>query len=214
MLAPVKLIIAHSHPLFGSILQNILQSRADFHIVGQAATAADLVETATALQPHVVIADIALPGMEDFTALQKLAACCKEVKVIISWGYHHHEHTISAAITAICAGYIIHDAPPAEYFFAIKQVMKGKVFYCSQTEKFRNAQKKAGNSEDLLHEITSEKYFMVIYCIWIGFTSKETAIATSLTESTINTYRKRFKNIIGSRSIAALESFMKKNKIM
>lgn len=213
MLVPITLIIAHHHQVFRTILQNIFQSQPGIRIIAQCATAVHLVETSIALQPQVIIADVALPGMEGLATLQKLEEGCKESKVILSWRYCD-KHIINEAIAAQCAGYIVQDTPPAEYFFALKQAMKGNVFYCSQTERLRNALKKAGEAIASEEEILSEKYLMMAYCLWIGFSTKETAIATSLTESTINTYRKKLKKVLGSGSVAALESFMKKNKIM
>jgi hypothetical protein len=52
------------------------------------------------------------------------------------------------------------------------------------------------NAPAAAQEITGEKYFLIAYCIWIGFSNKETAMAASFTESTIITCRKKFKNIL------------------
>ena len=209
MREPVTLLIAHNQPFFRQILQNIFQSQAGFTVIGEVTTAAGLLETAPVLQPDFIIADIALRGMGGFATLQKLVSRCREVKVIISWGYPD-EQTITAAMSADFAGYIAHNASPGEYLIAIKQAMKGEVFYCRQTEKLMDAQNVApGSSPQLLNE----KYCLLIYCIWMGYSSKETAIATDLKESTVNTYKKRVKNLVGSGSLAALESFMKKKGI-
>jgi two-component system, NarL family, nitrate/nitrite response regulator NarL len=116
-------------------------------------------------------------------------------------------------IDAGCAGCIVHDASPIEYSTAILQVMKGKAFYCRQTEKVLHAHKKnKGNGADL-PEVLSKKYKVVLSCLWRGFNSKEAAVATGLTKKTIDTYRKNLRKIIGSLSAAALENFMRENGI-
>ena len=208
MIGHITLIIAHNHYLFRTILQNIVQSYAGFCVLAHVDTAAGLLEKTKELAPDVIIADIALTDMEESKALQMLSANCARSRVIISWSYDD-EHRVMQAIAEPCAGYIVHDAAPAEYVFAIKQAMKGEVFYCTQTQKLAGRQNiepaPAAPSEKL-----NEKQLMILYCIWLGFISKEIAIATSLTENTINTYRKKFKAISGSRSIAALERFMRK----
>ena len=86
----INLLIAHSHPVFMVILQNILRSYRGFQIIGKASNAADLLKAATALKPDVIIADIELPGMKDFAALQKLAIHCRYSKV-----FFHGTTTIS-----------------------------------------------------------------------------------------------------------------------
>jgi DNA-binding NarL/FixJ family response regulator len=202
----VTVIIAHSQPHFRHILKNIVQSKEAFRVVGEAANAAELLQATAKLQPDVIIADIALPGMEGFALLRQLAGCCKQAKVIISWRYHD-EPVVNEAIAAGCAGCMVHDAPFGDYAVAIKEVMKGNVFYCKQTENLVKAQANACKALRLLNE----KQMALIHCTWIGFDSKETSVATQYKESTVKTYRKRFKNIIGSRSIAAFENFIKKH---
>ena len=209
----INLLIAHSHPVFLVILQNILRSYQGLHIIGKATTAAGLLQAASILKPDVIIADIALPGMEDFTPLQKLAVSGSQVKVLLSWR-RHQQAVINEAMSAGCAGCIIHDATPAEYYLAIKQAVKGEVFYCSHTEKVINSNKNLHNAEDTSAEILSEKHTIMLYCMWLGYNSKEIAIAMGLSKETIDTYRKRLKKIIGSPSFSALEGFMKKNGII
>lgn len=204
----INLIIAHSHPVFLVILQNILRSYQGLHIIGKATNAAGLLHAAITLNPDVIIADIALPGMKGITALQKLAISRGGAKVILSW-QHSHQRVINKAIDAGCAGCIIRDANPADYHLAIKRAMKGEVFYCNQTEKVISARAKGLRTHAAALEIQGEKYSILLHCIWLGYTIKETAVATGLTIETIYTYRKRLKKIFGSLSAAALESFIK-----
>ena len=207
---PVKLIVAHGHPVLRGILNNILLSVQGVDVIGEASTADSLLETATAMQPCIIVADISLVAAEQFAVLDKLVACCKDVKVIISWRYRDEAY-LKAAMDAKCAGYISHDASPGEYSVAIKDAMKGKVFYCRQTEKLKTLSDNMQDTGALFTEILSEGYYMMIFCRWLGFSNKETAVATGLSKETIDTYRKKFNNAIGSRSVAALVSFMRKN---
>ena len=89
MIVVINLIIAHSHPHFLFMLQNIIRSYQGFRVVGKTGNYADLMQMATALKPDVIIADIELPGMKGFTALQQLMADLNQPKIILSWRYHH-----------------------------------------------------------------------------------------------------------------------------
>jgi len=209
----INLIIAHSHPHFLFMLQNIIRSYQGFRVVGKTGNYADLMQMATALNPDVIIADIELPGMSGFTALQQLVADLNQPKIILSWGYHHQPF-ISEAIAAGCAGCIIHDANPAEYHLAIKQAMKGEVFYCSQTERVMNGIKNLPGTGNVPAQILSETQFKIMYCIWLGYNSKGIALAMDLTKETVDTYRKALRKIVGSLSSAALYSFLKNNGLV
>jgi DNA-binding NarL/FixJ family response regulator len=207
------LIIAHSHPHFLLILQNIIRSCQGIRIIGKVTNFTDLLHAAATLKPDIIIADIALPGMKGFTALQQLATGPHPAKLILSWRYID-KPVLTEAIEAQCAGYIILDAPPLDYLFALRQVIKGKVFYCIQTEKLRNQQKNADGAIIPEEKLLTEKYFLMAYCLWLGYTNKEIAIALELTKDTVETYRKVLRKMIGSGSIAALENFIIRNKIM
>lgn len=213
MTAIINLIIAHSHPHFLLILQNIIRSYQGFRVVGKAGNFADLMQMATTLKSDVIVADIALPGMRGFTALQELMVALNQPGIILSWS-HHHQPVINEVIAAGCAGCIIHDANPAEYLRAIKKTIKGEVFYCSQTERVIGANIQGRDAIAAIPENFNKKYDILLHCIWLGFTIKETAVATELTKETVYTYRKRLKKIFGSLSAAAIHSYLKKNGIV
>ncbi len=202
MLTHITIIIAHHHHFFRIILQNILQSYTGLCVLANVDNKADLLEKTKELSPDVIIADIALPGMEESTGLQKLMADCNKAKVIVSWRYHH-EHKVKKAMKADCAGYIAHDAVPPEYFFAIKQAMKGKVFYCSGSQKLTSHENARPGNTPPDKQLT-KKQLLILYSISLGFTNREIAIATGLTEHTVYTYRKKFKDILRPNSSAAL----------
>ena len=143
-----------------------------FASVGKASNFCDLVATATHLKPDVIIADIALPGMKELITLQKLAADCGQAKIILSL-QHRHLPVISKAIEAGFAGYIMHNAKAAEYDTAIRQAMKGGIFYCSQAEKIINTGKNEGNTGITPGRKVSKTQCTLLYCLWIGFNSKE-----------------------------------------
>jgi DNA-binding NarL/FixJ family response regulator len=87
------------------------------------------------------------------------------------------------------------------------------VYYCSQTARFHTPLKNAF-TEPELEQLHSENYKLLILCAWLGYTCKEAALGTGLTESTVETYRKRFKQFLGSRSSAAFAEFMKRNGML
>ena len=209
----INLIIAHGHPHFLFILQNIVRSYQGFRIIGKATKLADLLNATTTLRPDVIIADIALPGMKGFTALQKLAVTCGQAKIILSL-QHHHLPVISKAIDTGCAGCIMQDANPAEYSLAIKQAMEGKIFYCRQAEKVINAPKNLAGAGNAVARMLSPVQCRVLYCIWLGYNSKEIAVALQLSKDTVDTYRKALRKIVGSGSISAIERILKENEMI
>lgn len=166
-------------------------------------TAKGLLEKIKELQPDVVLAGLDLKGMADVAAWQKLLSQCGKTKMVISWR-HRDAAKIPAMILAAQTGYIAWDASPAEYVYAVKQAVKGKESYCRQTQILRDSANRAGT----FAKNPDAKSLEILFCIWMGYSNKETAMATGLKESTVKSYRKKLKSIMGFRGAAGLENMM------
>ena len=208
MIGHITLIIAHNHHIFQAILHNILQSCAGICVLAKVDTAAGLLEKTKELSPDVVLAELALPGMADVDAWQKLVDHCGKTKVVVSW-HHHDADKIPGMMRASCAGYIARDASPVEYVYAVKQAAKGKEFYCTQTQKLRGGTNEIATFAKSL----DDKWWRMLYCIYMGYSNKETAMATGLKESTVKSYRKKLKSSTGFRSVAGLEKMLNELKM-
>ncbi|MGN6341127.1 MAG: LuxR C-terminal-related transcriptional regulator [Ginsengibacter sp.] len=152
-----------------------------------------LPEKVKALQPDVVLAELELKGMKDMAAWQMLAVGCDKTKVVISWR-HRDADKIPAMVRASRAGYIARDASPAEYLYAVKQAARGTVYYCGQTQRLRESGKEAMNFIKNL----DDTWLRILYCICMGYSNKEIAMATGLKENTVKSYRKKLKSSTGS----------------
>jgi DNA-binding NarL/FixJ family response regulator len=204
MIGHITLIIAHNHLIFRAILHHILQSYAGICILARVDSAVELLKKTKELAPDVVLVELGLPGMADVAAWQQFVAHCGNAKVVVSW-HHSDADKIPGMMRASCAGYIARDASPAEYVYAVKQVAKGKEFYCTQTQKLRGSTNEIANFAKSL----DDKWLRMLYCICIGYSNKETSAATGLKENTVKSYRKKLKSITGFRSVAALEQMLK-----
>lgn len=204
MIGHITIIIAHNHHIFQAILHNILQSCAGICILAKVDTAAALLEKTKELKPDVVLAELSLPGLADVEAWQKLVAHCGETKVVVSW-HHDDADKIPGMMRASCAGYIARDAPPVEYVYAVKQAAKGKEFYCSQTQKLRGSI----NEIAAFAKSLDDKWSLMLYSIYMGYTNKDMATATKLKENTVKSYRKKLKSITAFRSVSALEKMLR-----
>jgi DNA-binding NarL/FixJ family response regulator len=203
MIPHITIIIAHNHHIFRVILQKILQSCAGIFVLAKVDTAEGLLAKIKELEPDVVLAGLELKGMNDMAAWQNLLSQCGKTKVVISWP-HHNAEKIPAMMRASRAGYIAWDASPAEYVYAVKQAVKGRECYCNQTEKLRDSLKEANSFTKNL----DDTWLRMLYCISMGYSNKEIAMATGLKESTVKSYRKKLKSITGFRSVAGLEWLM------
>ena len=202
MSTPIKLIIAHNHYVFSDILHNIVESHAGIGVVARMDNGKALLEKVKELQPDVVLAGLELKGMPDKAAWQKLAAGCDKTKLVISWR-HQDADKLPAMIRALHAGYIARDASPIEYLYAVKEAAKGKAYYCSQTQLRQSLNGAASFAKSL-----DDTWLRMLYCICMGYSNKEIAMATRLKENTVKSYRKKLKSTMGYRSVAGMERML------
>lgn len=203
MATHITLVIAHNDRVFRSILQNILQSYAGFCVLAQVDTAESLFEKINELQPDVAVVGLDLNGMDDGPAWEKLSAGCGKTKIIISWRWHHAAK-IPELMRNPYAGFVAWDASPADLVYAVKQAVKGIGSYCSQTQiLLSKPEQMTGFAQNL-----DDTWLRMLYCIWMGYSNKDTAIGTELKENTIKSYRKKLKGVTGFRSVGTVEGWL------
>ena len=205
MSAPVTVLIAHSQPQVRLIWRAVLSPHCGrYHIKGEAATTDELLHAAACLQPDVVLMDAGIAGKCIAATAQQVRACAANAKLLICWQYCHER--LVQQIPGLPVAYLAEDAPPVEMLFAIKELMRGNIYHCRQTERLLSPQCAVNR--------LPEKYRQLLWCMRQGHTAKDMAMATGLKPSTVRGYVKEIYALIGSRSMGALESFMKKEGIL
>jgi two-component system chemotaxis response regulator CheB len=70
----VRVLIVDDSPVARAVLKNVLESDADIHVVGMAATGYEAVEMTATLRPDVVTMDLVMPGMDGMKATEEIMA--------------------------------------------------------------------------------------------------------------------------------------------
>ena len=68
----VRVLIADDHPLFREGMRGRLDRVADIAVVGEAASGDEAVELARELEPHVILMDIKMPGLNGIEATREI----------------------------------------------------------------------------------------------------------------------------------------------
>ena len=160
-------------------------------IVGEAESGAEALVAVQALQPDVVIMDVAMPGMNGIEATRRI----KEISpstVILALTMHEDEQYFFEMLNAGAAGYIPKRAAPDDLISAIRVVNEGNVFLHATLAKFlmnevvgRGAQSPAASEND---ELTSRE-LEVLTLIAEGLTSREIAQRLVISHKTVDRHR-------------------------
>jgi DNA-binding NarL/FixJ family response regulator len=119
----ISVLVADDHRLFAQALEAILATDDRIEVAGHAGDGAEAVKLALALQPDVVLMDIAMPVMDGFQATKQIRKHRPHACVLMLTGSNSRVD-VDRAREAGAAGYVTKDRIAAELIEAILEVVK------------------------------------------------------------------------------------------
>jgi len=120
----VSVLICDDHPLFRQGLRRLLETVAEYTVVGEVERADAVVGAVRALRPDVVVLDVELPGGSGIGAVEALRAEGAAARVMMLSGFSDPTR-VRAALRSGASGYVLKNAPPEEIIEAIRRVAGG-----------------------------------------------------------------------------------------
>ena len=117
----VRVLIADDHLLFGEALEAILESDLRIEVVGHARDGEEAVERALALEPDVVLMDIAMPVIDGVEAMERILEKHRRARILVLTGSNSRSD-VARARAAGAAGYVTKDRIAAQLIEAILDV--------------------------------------------------------------------------------------------
>ncbi len=121
---PIKVIIIEDFKLTRVGLRCALNSNPDINVIAECEDADNGVKLIERLQPHVVLMDLGLPGMNGIEAMLKLRENNHEMK-IITLTSHDREEEVIAALSSGANAYCLKDIDPGKLAEVIRDVYAG-----------------------------------------------------------------------------------------
>ena len=199
---PIRILIADDHTIVRDGLRMILESQSDFRITGEAVTGREAVILAETLEPDVIIMDISMPELNGIEAARMISERIPKTRIIILSMHHTQEH-VFRAIQAGASGYILKESAGSHVVTAIRTVMKGLQYFCEGVD---TPQKTSAGAQSPINSL-SQRELEVLQLVVEGKTSVEIAELLSLSPKSIETYRSRLMQKLGTNNIPALVKF-------
>lgn len=197
----MTLLIADHHALFREALRALVEREADFEVVGEATSAADVLRRVQELDPDLLVLDLAGTAEGPPKLIEHLRRRHPALRVLVVTA-HPEDHFAVLCLRAGAVGYLTKDRAADELLNAVRKVGSGRR-YVSPSLAERLATRVAhGAPEVPIHEALSEREHQVVARIGQGWTVPEIAAELGLSVKTVRTYRMRALAKLGLRNTA------------
>jgi len=183
----VKILIVEHFPVVRAGICEWLSHHPDYSVVGEASTADEGLRMVQALQPDLVLLDIAMPKKNGYEALIAFKAERENLPVLIIGSLPEQFYAMEMLNNG-AAGYFPRHGTAEELLHAIRTIFTGKQF----RHDMRPGPNKTENAQGRpLHEQLTAREYEIFYSICRGEKPSETADKLSLSLTTVSKYRKR-----------------------
>ena len=121
----VRVVIADDHSVVRKGIREFLAEEPDIVVVGEAKNGYEAVDLAVALQPDVVVMDIAMPELSGVEATKQIRAAAPQVRVLALTAYDDDPY-IYGLLDAGASGYMLKTAESREIVRAIRSTAAGQ----------------------------------------------------------------------------------------
>lgn len=199
----IKILIADDHLIIRQGLRMILETEADFEVVGEAADGAEALRLCAELNPGVVLMDLRMPGMDGLTAIDKLRSSQPGVAVVILTTFNEDD-LMYRGLQSGARGYLLKDTDRATLFDTIRAAARGETLL--KPEIMQRVLSRAGSASapasSSLVELT-ERELEVLKAVARGDRSKEVAARLGISERTVKAHLASVYSKLGVDSRAA-----------
>jgi len=125
----VTVLLADDHPVVRQGMRNLLNTEADFSIVGEAENGLQAVQLGEQLRPDIMIVDMMMPHLNGLEVLRQLSGRLPNTRFIVL-SMQSADPYIMQALKAGASGYVLKDSCPRSLYNAGSQ---GRCFrICAQ----------------------------------------------------------------------------------
>ena len=183
----IRLLLVDDHALLLESLAARLGVEPGFEVVGTVSNAADALDLAAEVLPHIVVMDIDMPGLDCFDATQRLRQRFTQMHVVFLSAYCT-DHYLDQAMHVKASGYLTKNDSPTQLADSLRKVAAGETVF-SQDVANRLVTEEAGpylkNRGPSRLQILSQREQEVLRYLAQGLTKREIGKTMHLSIKTI-----------------------------
>ncbi|MGN9843585.1 response regulator [Nonomuraea sp. H19] len=197
-----RILIADDQEGIRSAFRMILDAQPDMTVVAEAADGRAAIDTATAIRPDVVLADIRMPGADGIEVTRALADTGIHVVIVTTFGLDEYVH---AALRHGAAGFVLKRSGPTLLVEAIRAAMNGDMLISPQLTVRLLRQR--GLPQETPSVVLTEREDEIVALVAHGKTNAEIAAELFLSPGTVKNHISVIQRKTGARNRVAIAAW-------
>jgi DNA-binding NarL/FixJ family response regulator len=191
-MAKIRVLIADDHGVLRAGIRALLAAAGDIEVVGEAADGKEAIEQCVALDPDVVLMDVAMPGLGGLEATLQLKRDAPRTKVLVLTQYADREY-VRRFLAAGVSGYLLKKGAGSTLPEAIRSVHRGGLVL--DPEIARGALEELSSprtgAEADPYDALTDREKQVLKLVAEGHSNKEVATLLGISVKTAMSHRER-----------------------
>jgi len=203
----IRILLADDHELVRNGIRALLEKLSSVEVTGEASNGEEVISWVEKSEPHIVLTDIAMSGLNGLEVTRQLAKAFPKVRVVILSMYSDEAHVLMA-LRAGAAGYLVKGAAREELELAIRAVARGDAYLSPVLSKHLIMNfNRAGDGRLVPPKKLSCRQTEVLQLIARGKTTKQIALDLNISAKTVESHRAQLMDRLEIHDIPGLVRF-------
>lgn len=197
MASLISVLLVDDHAVVREGYRRLLERDARIRVVGEASSAAQACESALALDPNVIVMDIALPGVSGIEAMRRILAH-RPGQCVLMFSMYDDVIFSSRALEAGARGYVTKASAPEVLVDAISAVAKGERYLSPDVQR-AIAHHASSRAKSVVSALTARE-FEILRLLARGDTVKRIGEKLGVSEKTVANHQSAIRDKLGARN--------------
>ncbi|EOL8967837.1 nitrate/nitrite response regulator protein NarP [Cronobacter dublinensis] len=196
-----QVVIVDDHPLMRRGIRQLLETDAQFNVVGEASGGAEAIALVNQLTPDIILLDLnmrGLSGLDTLTLLRRDGVSARIIVLTVS----DARSDVYAVMDAGADGYLLKDSEPEMLLAAIRDGAAGDGVFSSQVETYLR-QRLPGEKPHSPFALLTERELDVLQEVARGLSNKQIASTLHISEETVKVHIRNLLRKLNVRSRVA-----------
>ena len=173
-------------------------------MVGEANSGSEALALADELRPDVLLADIAMPGLNGIDLIHQWTTQDRRGRVLVL-SMHTEREFVMEAFRAGASGYVVKSAPPSQLSAAVRAVASGRSYIAPEVSDV--VLEHATGQAERHGPVLTPRERQALQLLAEGLNAKEVAAGMGISDKTVHAFRAQVMRKLDLNSVADLTKY-------